>query len=88
MHYPIRQSQESWLEVAQKIVGIVGGGTGILVAWAWLAGRIYYLSFFAAMDIDSSQVNFSAWEYIQIGWGYVLVLLVFYALIDRCVDIY
>ena len=60
----------------QEAVTVLGGLTGIVVAILWIAGRFYAIGYFNAMNIPSSQINFSVWEYAELSW----LRLIFYFL--------
>lgn len=59
------------------IIPALTGTAGFFIAMMWIAGRMYASHYFAAMNIASYQVNFSIWEYAEVGWlpGLVYVLL-------------
>jgi hypothetical protein len=56
----------------QSAVTILGGLTGIVVAIFWISGRSYMKGYFSAMNIPSSQISFSIWEYAETSWQYLI----------------
>lgn len=61
------QASPSGLHI-QEALTILGGLTGLVVAILWVAGRFYMAGYFDAMNIPSSQINLSVWEYAEASW--------------------
>jgi len=60
----------------QGAITILGGLTGLIVAILWQAGRFYTAGYFSAMNIPSSQISFSTWEYAEVSWFRLIVYFI------------
>lgn len=56
------------LSVLKDLVGLFTAMTGIFVVLLYLAGRAYAVGYFSAMNIPSTQVSFTIWEYSEVAW--------------------
>lgn len=70
---PQKPNRKSMLDSIRELIGVITAGTGIFAVLLYLAGRSFASGYFSAMNIPSFQVNFSLWEYGEVGWTPLLV---------------
>jgi hypothetical protein len=56
------------LSKIREWIGLIVTLTGLFSVLLYIAGRSFSAGYFAAMNIPSYQVNFSLWEYGEVGW--------------------
>jgi len=78
MTTPSEKSQEpssNWLNVVKESTTIATAIAGLFVALVWVLGRIYLKGYFETINIPTSQVSLSLWEYGELGWSLLLTLI-------------
>ncbi len=69
-------SGTAWLPPLKELISILGGTSAVFAVILWYAGRRYAEAYFTAMGIPWTQINLSLWDYAELGWPNIWLILV------------